>query len=89
MMKGGHYYAFRFLLRFSKEKDGETERMRQLNQELFESLFELGAFPYKTPAEITDQILERCDKNWVELLKTVKTAIDPNMIMNPGRWGFK
>ncbi len=89
MMKGGHYYAFRFLLRFSKETEGETERMRQLNQELFESLFELGAFPYKTPAEFTDQILERCDKNWAELLKTVKNAIDPNMIMNPGRWGFK
>lgn len=89
MMKGGHYYAFRFLLRFSKESPEEVDRMRALNKELFESLFELGAFPYKTPAAYTDEILKHCDKNWAELLETVKKAIDPNMIMNPGRWGFK
>ncbi len=88
MMKAGHYYAFRFLLRFSKETEGETERMRALNKELFESLFELGAFPYKTPAQFTEKILKQCDKGWAELLATVKKSIDPNMIMNPGRWGF-
>ena len=46
-MRGHHYFAFRFLLRFDKGKDGETERMRQMNKELFEALFDLGAFPYK------------------------------------------
>ena len=89
MMKGGHYYAFRFLLRFSKENEGETERMQALNKELFESLFDLGAFPYKTPAWAANYILQHCDENWAELLKTVKKAIDPNMIMNPGRWGLE
>ncbi len=88
-MKGHHYFAFRFLLRFSKLQEGETERMQKLQEELFNSLFELGAFPYKTPARFAKQILKRADPNWVNLLKTIKSTIDPNGIMNPGRWGLE
>ncbi|HUY01124.1 MAG TPA: FAD-binding oxidoreductase [Candidatus Deferrimicrobium sp.] len=89
MMKGGHYWAFRFLLRFAKEKEGEAERMRALNRELFESLFELGALPYKTPKWATEIILENCDENWVNLMHRIKRTLDPNGIMNPGRWGME
>ena len=88
MMKGGHFFAFRFLLRFSKENEDETVRMRQMNQELLENLFEIGAMPYKTPVWAADYILERCDQNWVKLLKKIKKTMDPNGIMNPGRWGL-
>ncbi|MHA1276704.1 MAG: FAD-binding oxidoreductase [Candidatus Helarchaeota archaeon] len=88
MMKDSHYFAFRFLLRFSKEKDGEIERMRSMNKELFEALFDLGAFPYKTPKWAQDLILKRTDKNWIELMQAIKRTIDPNNIMNPGRWGL-
>jgi len=88
MMKGGHFYALRFLLRFSKENEGEMERMRNLTKELFEALFELGAFPYKTPKWAQDIILQKADKNWIELLHSIKKTLDPNNIMNPGRWGM-
>ncbi len=88
MMNSAHFYAFRFLLRFSKENPEEVERMRAMNKELFETLFDFGAFPYKTPKWAQDIILERADKNWVELLQSIKKTIDPNNIMNPGRWGM-
>jgi len=87
MMKGGHYWAFRFLLRFSKETPEETERMQKLTKELFESLFELGAMPYKTPAWAADFIIKRCDPQYVELMHKIKKTLDPNGIFNPGRWG--
>jgi FAD/FMN-containing dehydrogenase len=87
MMKGGHFFAFRFLLRFSKENEEEIARMRSLTKELFETLFEQSAMPYKTPLWATKTILERCDPNWVKLFKKVKKTLDPNGIMNPGRWG--
>ncbi|MHA1264395.1 MAG: FAD-binding oxidoreductase [Candidatus Helarchaeota archaeon] len=87
-MKGGHYFAFRFLLRFDKGKEGEIERMRQLNHELFETLFEMGAFPYKTPAWAAEKIIKHCDPNWVMLMHKIKKTLDPNNIFNPGRWGL-
>jgi FAD/FMN-containing dehydrogenase len=89
MMAGGHFFAFRFLLRFSKENPEEVERMQKMNKELFEALFEKGAIPYKTPAWVADALLERCDPNWVKMLQKVKESLDPNGIMNPGRWGFE
>ncbi len=89
MMKGGHFFAFRFLLRFSKENEEEAERMRKMNKELLENLFELGAIPYKTPAWAANMVLERCDPNWINLFKKIKKTMDPNGIMNPGRWGFE
>ncbi len=89
MMKGGHYFAFRFLLRFSKEEEEEVERMRKLNKELFENLYELGAFPYKTPAWAAEEIIKRCDPNWVNLMHKIKKTLDPNGIFNPGRWGVE
>jgi glycolate oxidase len=87
MMKGGHYWAFRFLLRFSKENPEEVERMQNLTKELFESLFEMGAMPYKTPVWASDYIIERCDPTWVDLMHKIKNTLDPNGIFNPGRWG--
>ncbi|MHA1893613.1 MAG: FAD-binding oxidoreductase [Candidatus Helarchaeota archaeon] len=87
-MSGHHYYAFRFLLRFSKENPEETKRMRALNKELLESLFELGAMPYKTPFWATEVLIKHMDKNTYELFKKVKKMMDPNGIMNPGRWGL-
>ncbi|MHA1270869.1 MAG: FAD-binding oxidoreductase [Candidatus Helarchaeota archaeon] len=85
-MRGHHYFAFRFLLRFSKLEEGEIERMQKLQEELFESLNDLGAVPYKTPAKYTKKLINRMDKNWVKLMRTVKNTLDPNDIMNPGRW---
>jgi FAD/FMN-containing dehydrogenase len=59
-----------------------------MNKELFGALFELGAFPYKTPKWAQELIIPRTDKNWVELMQTIKRTLDPNNIMNPGRWGL-
>jgi FAD/FMN-containing dehydrogenase len=86
-MSGHHYFAFRFLLRFDKGKEGEIERMRELNEELYDTLFEMGAFPYKTPHWAVQKILKHTDKNWIKLFKSIKKTLDPNGIMNPGRWG--
>ncbi|MHA1378697.1 MAG: FAD-binding oxidoreductase [Candidatus Helarchaeota archaeon] len=88
-MNSHHYWAFRFLLRFDKSKDGEIERVREMNKELYGSLLKYGAIPYKTPLWAAKLILEQSDPNTVKLFKKIKKTMDPNFIMNPGRWSLE
>ncbi|MHC1590587.1 MAG: FAD-binding oxidoreductase [Candidatus Helarchaeales archaeon] len=85
-MRGHHYFAFRYLLRFDKGKEGETERMQKLTEELFDAILEMGGVPYKTPVWAAKKILNKVGNDWYEFFKSVKDTIDPNGIMNPGRW---
>jgi glycolate oxidase len=47
-----------------------------------------GAVPYKTPIWAAKMLQEKIDPNFVMLMKRVRKALDPNGIMNPGRWGL-
>jgi anaerobic selenocysteine-containing dehydrogenase len=42
----------------------------------------------KTPKWAQDIILQKADKNWIELMQSIKKTLDPKNIMNPGRWGM-
>ena len=75
--------------RFDKSKEGEVERVREMNKELYGSLLKYGAVPYKTPLWAAKTILDQSDPNTVKLFKRIKKTMDPNFIMNPGRWGLE
>ena len=46
-----------------------------------------GFVPYKAPYWAVSEMMKRGDPNWVALLGRVKKMLDPNNIMNPGRYG--
>ncbi len=86
-MNNMHYGEFKFIIRFPK--DAETiERVRICNRELLTFAIDLGAIPYKTPVWAIDLLKEKADPGFFELLKTIKNALDPNGIFNPGRLGL-
>jgi glycolate oxidase len=86
-MNNMHYGEFKFIIRFPK--DAETiEKVRKCNHELLTFAIGLGAIPYKTPAWAIDLLKEKADPGFFELLKTIKDALDPNGIFNPGRLGL-
>jgi FAD/FMN-containing dehydrogenase len=87
-MKGGHYGVLRMISLFDKQSEEEIEKVKRLNADLFEICLELGFVPYKAPGWAVEQMRSRTDPGFQELLRRVKETLDPQGIMNPGRWGL-
>jgi len=85
-MKGGHFGVFRVITIFDKKDAAETERVRQCNRELGRMALDLGFVIYKTPAWAVEMMLERMNPETHALMKRIKKLLDPNNIMNPGKW---
>ncbi|MHC4341525.1 MAG: FAD-binding oxidoreductase [Planctomycetota bacterium] len=82
-MKGGHYAVLRFIERFDRF---EPQPIRKLNTELARLLMDVGYVPYKCPGVLLDEVLDRMDPGFRELMVRLKRAVDPNGILNPDRW---
>jgi FAD/FMN-containing dehydrogenase len=78
---------FRSVIGYNKGDSDEVERVSKCIRELLGVTLDNGFIPYKAPYWAVEEIMRRGDPNWVELLKRVKMTLDPNNIMNPGRFG--
>ncbi|MFQ5999120.1 MAG: FAD-linked oxidase C-terminal domain-containing protein, partial [Candidatus Bathyarchaeia archaeon] len=87
-MKGGHFGVLRFIVAFDKGNSSELDRVRMLTHELAEALLEIGFVPYKAPGWTARIIMERAHPGFVHLLSMIKKMLDPNNVMNPGRWAI-
>lgn len=87
VMNEGHFVGLRWMLPFDKEDPELVKRIEALCSEQLEMVLDMGFIPYKTPFWAIRKLEERADPTWVELHRRVKKMLDPNNIMNPGRWG--
>ncbi len=87
-MSGGHYAVLRFIEVFDKSNPEDVKRVSQTNRELCEMVLELDYIPYKAPAWAVEMFKDRIDPTYLEMLGKIKKLVDPNGIMNPGRWLF-
>ena len=85
--RGGHYGMLRMVEQFFKGDPEEVERVMKCMQEILVVALDHGFVPYKAPNWAVAELMRRGDPNWVELMKRVKKMLDPNNIMNPGRYG--
>jgi FAD/FMN-containing dehydrogenase len=85
--RGGHYGMLRMVEQFYKGDPDEVERVRKCMREIMLAALDTGFVPYKAPYWAVEEMMKRGDPNWVELLARVKKMLDPNNIMNPGRYG--
>jgi FAD/FMN-containing dehydrogenase len=85
-MHGGHFGVLRFIAVFEKSDEEQVRRVTSLNQELSDLVMELGFFPYKTPPWAIHRHRDKIDPNFLSLLERVRSLMDPNGIMNPGKW---
>jgi glycolate oxidase len=53
---------------------------------LVEAILPMGFVPYKTPAWVFERHGGRLDPGFRELMRRVRAAMDPNGVMNPGKW---
>jgi FAD/FMN-containing dehydrogenase len=87
VMNEGHFVAVRWLLPFDKGDPNMVRRIQALYTDQLEMILDMGFIPYKTPVWAIRKLEEKADANWVKLHRRVKEMLDPNNIMNPGRWG--
>jgi hypothetical protein len=85
--RGGHYGAIRAVVGFNPKDQDEVDRTKKFIREALIVLLDTGFVPYKAPFWAVKEMMQRSDSNWVELLTRVKHMLDPNNIMNPGRYG--
>jgi glycolate oxidase len=85
-MRGGHFGVLRFIQVFHRARPAERARVRACNAELSEALLEEGFVTYKTPAWAVARMAQRLDRGFIRLQREIKALLDPQGILNPGRW---
>ncbi len=76
-----------FNLFYDPENRSESARVRELSERIVTSLMAKGAFFSRPYGTSTGSIINR-DSATVVALKKVKSVLDPNSIMNPGKLCF-
>jgi FAD/FMN-containing dehydrogenase len=87
VMNEGHFVGLRWMLPYDKGDPETVKRVEALCLEQLELVLDTGFVPYKTPVWAIRKLEERADPNWVKLHRRIKEMLDPNNILNPGRWG--
>lgn len=85
-MKGGHFAVLRFIQVFRREDPDDRARVRRCNAELCDVLHEHGFVMYKTPGWAIERYRPHLDPGFARLVREVRDVLDPDRIMNPGRW---
>jgi FAD/FMN-containing dehydrogenase len=85
-MQGGHYNLIHHLVLFNRDSEEERNRVRALNEKLCEGLLDLGFVPYKTPAWVLRRFASRLDPGFRKLQHQIKVTLDPDGLLNPGKW---
>lgn len=76
-----------FNLFYNRKNPNELAQIRELSTEAIKELMNKGAFFSRPYGENTSTIMNR-DAATVETFRKVKTILDPNNIMNPGKLCF-
>jgi glycolate oxidase len=88
IMNEGHYAGLRWMLPYDKGDPSLVQRINDLCAEQLDLVLETGYIPYKTPVWAVRRLEELVGPDWLKLHRRVKAMLDPNNIMNPGRWGM-
>jgi FAD/FMN-containing dehydrogenase len=85
-MWGGHYNLIHHLVLFNRDSEEERRRVRTVNEKICEGLLDLGFVPYKTPAWVLRRFASRLDPGFRKLQHQIKITLDPDGLLNPGKW---
>jgi glycolate oxidase len=83
-----HYGLFRAIVPFNRSDAEEVEKTKKLIIKLTEIILEEGGVIYKPHDWMAEMMRKKGDPQYFDLLKRIKEFLDPNGIMNPGRWNF-
>jgi glycolate oxidase len=81
-----HCMMFSFAYPFNRADADNIERTKKALHDTNLASLNIGGVPWKPEVHAQKMIMERMDKNTLELMKRIKKLLDPNGIMNPGNW---
>ncbi|MBT4836427.1 MAG: FAD-binding oxidoreductase [Methylococcales bacterium] len=70
---------------YDRELENEDIKAMQCHDELLESLQKMGYFPYRLGVQSMNALPDAID-DYDDFLKQLKTALDPNNVISPGRY---
>jgi glycolate oxidase len=81
-----HCMMFSFAYPFNRADPDNIERTKKALHDTNLASLNVGGVPWKPEVPAQKMIMERMDRNTLELMKRIKKLLDPNGIMNPGNW---
>ncbi len=85
----GHCMMFAYAYAFNRADDADRKNAQRALHESNIAALELGGVPWKAEEPAQQLILEKMDPQTVQLMNKIRSALDPNGIMNPGNWEAK
>jgi 4-cresol dehydrogenase (hydroxylating) flavoprotein subunit len=70
---------------YDRDVQGEDDKAMQCHDEIVRRLAELGYYPYRLGVQNMSK-LPAPDENYLQTLKKLKDALDPDHILSPGRY---
>ena len=89
IFRGSHSGSLMTYLRFNRKDVGEVRKITSLVRDIVEIYVKQGGLVWKAPPWAWSHQIREADMGFLESLKTIKRALDPNGIMSPGRLGFE
>jgi FAD/FMN-containing dehydrogenase len=86
-MNEGHFVGLRWMIPYDKGDPETVRRVIAATNEQLDLVLEMGFVPYKTPVWAVRRLEELAGPELVGLQRRLKNLMDPNNILNPGRWG--
>ena len=77
---------FGFNYSFNRADEEDVEKTRKALNESNRLSLKLGGMVWKGEVAAQRLTMEKMDPDTAELIKRVKTLLDPHGIMNPGNW---
>jgi FAD/FMN-containing dehydrogenase len=81
-----HAMMFSWSYAFNRADDKTVRHAREALHETDHLVMELGGVIWKPAVFGQKLLMEKMDKNTLQMMKKVKALLDPNGIMNPGNW---
>ena len=81
-----HSMMFFYAYAFNRADTDDVARAQSALEETNKHVVAMGGIPWKAEAPAQKEIIRHMDPNMFDMMRRVRSVLDPNGIMNPGNW---
>lgn len=88
IVQGGHYGLLHAFAPVRRHADKDLARVLDAQREALEEVLSLGFVPHRFAPELGEQVYARVHGGSHALTNRVRALLDPDALLDPGRWGL-